>query len=311
VIEPELHAALEMLHPGASIDSEPGTSVTRVVVRDGSGVVARYVVLSLPAERGRADQFGRATRIIRSGLLRSLPSGVASGVAEVVETAAGEQLILALDLPRAGDAACTGDAASAVVVALARMHAAFAGFPARLTSGLGLLPLGMWLGRNRPGPDAGHAINDGWQAFAGRSPSSWAVVEPLLANPAPLVDALRDCQPTIVQGNPAPAELSFGDDVVIFYDWGLATRGPGALDLGAFVAAAWPSGDQTIDRCVEVYRAERARLGRLPAGGERWEREAALGLLAGVLVSGWALAARPGTIDEWAAAVAAGQAALG
>lgn len=282
-----------------------------MTVRDDGGVVTRYLVLGLGAADARAGDLDRAARIVRSGLLRSLPAGVATGASEVVTAADGSHVLLALDVPRAGDDAIDAQAARRVVVALARMHAAFAGFPARLTSGLGLLPLGQWLARDRPGSDDAAPVDAGWRAFAARLPDAWAVVAPLLANPAPLVDALRECQPTVVQGNPVPAELSLADDTVIFRDWGIATRGPGALDLGAFVAATWPLADLNISSCVEAYRTERERLGRLSSVGERWEREAALGLLAGVLRHGWLIAARPQPLDDWDAVVVAGQAALG
>lgn len=282
-----------------------------MTVRGDSGVVTRYVVVPLAAEAEHADALDRTARIVRSGLFRSLPAGVASGASEVVTVADGSHLLLALDLPRAGDDALDAEAARLVLVALARLHAAFAGFPARLTSGLGLLPLGQWLTRDRPDSPAATPVDAGWRAFAARLPDAWAVVGSLLADPAPLVEALRECQPTIIQGNPAPAELSFGDDTVIFHDWEIATRGPGALDLGAFVAAAWPVGDLGIAGCIEAYRTEREGLGRLPSDGERWEREAALGLLAGVLRYGWVIAGRPQPLDEWDAYVVAGRASLG
>ena len=310
MIDPKLEAALAARHAGAKFECGLDGDSSRVTVRDDNGVVTRYVVVPLAAGAERADELDRTARIVRSGLFRSLPAGVASGASEVVTVPDGSHLLLALDLPRAGDAALDAEAARLVLVALARLHAAFAGFPARLTSGLGLLPLGQWLARNRPSPAVATPVGAGWRAFAARLPDAWAVVGPLLANPAPLVDALRECQPTIVQGNPAPAELSFGDDTVIFHDWETVTRGPGALDLGAFVAAMWPVGDLGIAGCVEAYRIEREGLGRLPSDGERWEREVALGLLAGVLRHGWAIAERSESLDEWDAVVAAGLAAL-
>lgn len=310
VIDSELATALATRHPGASVEGVLGQPLCRVIVRDGAGRAIRYLVRSIAAEPERADELDRAMRIVQNGVLHSLPEGVESGNLQIVTTTGGDRLLLSLDLPRASDHRLDAQAAHAVLVALARVHAAFAGFPARLTSGLGLLPLGQWLANYRPGPNAAAPVNAGWQAFAARLPDAWTVVAPLLDAPAPLVDALRDCQPTIVLGNPVPAELSIGDDTVTFHDWGQATRGPGALDLGMFVGAAWPVRDLSIAGCVEDYRVERARLGRLPASGERWEREIALGLLAGVLRHGWAIAGRPETIDEWGAIVAAGHDAL-
>lgn len=310
MLEGELETALNALFPSASIELLDGPDVYRVAVRDASGVTACYCLLPIVEQQDQYDGLDRAARIVRSGVLRALPVGVRSGPCAVVATAGGERYLVALDLPRAGDTAHDADAARRVLGALARMHAAFAGFPARLTTSLGLVPLGQWLAGARPGQGVPPEVADGWRAFAERAPAAWATVDALLRHPAPLVDALRDCQPTIVQGRVDPAALTIADDAITFHDWGSATRGPGTLDLGAFVAAAGPVGGLDVAGCVESYRAERAALGRLPATGDRWEREAALGLLAGVLRSGWRIGTRTEPIDVWCEVVERGRAVL-
>lgn len=307
MIYPEVEAILAARHSGARLDWVRDDRATSVTVRDAVGSVTRYVIVG-DFEDDPTGERDRAERIVRSGLLRSLPAGVASGVTDVVTIAGDRHLLLTLDLPRV---ALDAEGTRAVLAALARMHSAFAGFPARLTSGLGLLPLGQWLNRDGPGPDARDLVTEGWSSFAARLPDAWARIKPLLRNPAPLVDALREFQPTIVQGRPTPTELSITAGSVVFHDWGIATRGPGGLDLGAFVASTWPIPGTGLADCVEVYRAERARLGRLPAAGELWQHEATLGLLAGVLRYGWLLAGRADDLDEWSALVASGHDALG
>lgn len=286
----EVQEALQRRYPQATVEAQPDG---RFTVGDHDGSTAIYRI----AESDSPQQAERVVRIVRSGLLRSLPEGVAAGVTEVVSTDSLGDIILALDTPRLPNVDVDAESIRQALVALARMHSVFAGFPARLTSGLGLLPLGQWLTHDRPGGD--RTVDAAWGTFAARLPQSWAVVEPLLANPAPLVDALRDCQPTIVQGNVTPTALSIVDGTVTFHDWGLATRGPGALDLGAFIAALWPIRGLSLADCVETYRVERARLGRLPSEGERWDREAALGLLAGVLGHGWMLGEHREALEEW------------
>jgi len=286
----EVLEALQRRYSQAAVEAQPDGRFT-VSERDGSTAIYRIV------EPGSPQRAERAARIVRSGLLRSLPEGVAAVVNEVVSTNSLGDIILAPDTPQLPNGDVSAESIRQALVALARMHSVFAGFPARLTSGLGLLPLGQWLTHDRPGGD--RTVDAGWGAFAARLPQGWAVVEPLLMNPAPLVDALRDCQPTIVQGHVIPTKLSIMDGTVTFHDWGLATRGPGALDLGSFVAAVWPIRGLSLADCVETYRVERARLGRLPSEGERWDREAALGLLAGVLRHGWMLGEHREALEEW------------
>ncbi|HRA30601.1 MAG TPA: hypothetical protein PL172_01640 [Thermomicrobiales bacterium] len=310
IIEPELAAAIAAHHPEASIEAtrdEWGN--LRLVVRDDQGKETRYVAEVVPPDA--MEWRRRELRVVQSGLLRALPAGIEAGLRDVITTAAGDQLALLLDIPRASDDALDVDMVRAVLVALARMHSAFAGFPARLTSGLKLLPMGQWLTMSNPASDVSLSMKDGWSAFARDMPSAWDIIARFFDNPAPLVDALRDCQPTIIQGLPTPAMVSFRVNAVVFHDWWLLVRGPGALDLGAFVVAGWPTRDLGVAGCVEIYRAERARLGRLPADGERWERELALGLLAGVLRGGYDLWEGPQWYTTWEDIVIAGEAAIG
>ncbi|MCO5176216.1 MAG: hypothetical protein M9890_04470 [Thermomicrobiales bacterium] len=288
----EVLEALQRRYPQAAVEAQPDGGVA-VVDRDG--LAARYRIVSPDA----LEQVERTARILRSGILRSLPRSVASGAIEVVSTASRGDVLLALDAPRLSESNIDAASIRQILGALARMHAVFAGFPARLTSSLGLLPLGQWLSLDRPTEESSGAVVDGWRRCAERIGGSWAQIDALLARPAPLVEALRDCQPTIVVGNIVPTELSVEDERVVLHDWTLATRGPGALDLGLFVAAASGQSPLSIAECVEVYRVERAAAGRLPADGERWERELALGLLAGFLRCGWQLSADADTLAEW------------
>jgi hypothetical protein len=57
---------------------------------------------------------------------------------------------------------------------------------------------------------------------------------------------------------------------------------------------------------IEAYRSERERLGRLSSEGEGWERELALGLLAGFFRYGWKIgnqAPDPSAVRFWAVVV--------
>lgn len=303
-IASEVLEALQRRHPQAAIVTLPDG---RLEVRGSDGTTATVWAIAAAA----SELSECAARIARSGLLRSLPAGVAAGIVDVVATASCGDVVLALDRPRLSDVAIDGASTRQVLGALARMHAVFAGFPARLTSGLGLLPLGQWLTLRRPEANSPTAAIDGWRRCAARLPEQWPHVDALLTRPAPLVEALRGCQPTIVAGNAVPAELTVEAERVILHDWTLATRGPGTLDLGLFIAGAYGQSPLSVAECVEVYRTERAAAGRLPAEGELWQRELALGLLAGFLRYGWDLGTDADDLAEWQQIIADGCAAIG
>jgi hypothetical protein len=185
--------------------------------------------------------------------------------------------------------------------ALGLLHSRFYGFPARLLAGLGLCTPMQWLtllapataereAETTPRDPVTPSILPGWDAFARLAPDAWAVVEPLLTDPLPLVRGLRHCPDTIVHGDAKVGNLGFTADRVILLDWGLTLRAPGALDLGWYLAVNSARLPVSRDDAIEIYRAARSDHGRLPASGEPWERELALSLLAGTLRLGWAKA---------------------
>jgi len=219
---------------------------------------------------------------------------------------AGEQAALVMDdvsaaLVPPGDDPLTVEQTRQSLEGLAALHSAFHGFPARLANGLGLCSLASWLTMLSPAtamrerdtepidPVTPH-ITPGWDAFASLTPDTWSVVEPLLRNPAPLVDALRDLPATVVHADAKVGNLGFDGERLILLDWSQTLRGPGALDLGWYLAVNSARLPIPRDEAIDIYRAERERLGRLPASGAAWERELALGLLAGTLRLGWAKA---------------------
>jgi hypothetical protein len=233
--------------------------------------------------------------LARSGILRSLPAGVAAPEVVVVSLADGEALLLPQPARTLADEPFNLERAERVARALAAVHSTFFGFPARLTASLGLEAPGAWL---RDGDVEQRAANS-QDALALTLPDVRVAIDRLRQQPAPLVEALRTCPSTIVQGNPAPERLMLDGDAVTFLDWSHALRAPGAVDLGVLLAADWPSLSAHAAAVVEAYRSERDRLGRLPSVGDAWERELALGLLAGLLRYGPRVSA---DVDFWATA---------
>jgi hypothetical protein len=320
-LEPEVLAFLDRRHglnarhavarePLTSADSATGARLERLIVSDDAGRQSRYVIKRL---RPLGDWIARATgdtrvreyQIATGGVLGALPEGLATPVVGSLALADGSFALIMRDvadgLPPSGDDPLTAEQVASSLRVVARLHTTFFGFPARLTAGLGLCHLARWLTMLAPATGDREAdmqprdpvtplLRPGWDAFARQEPAAWEQLAPLLALPARLIAALRELPATLLHGDVKAANVAFEDGRVLLLDWGLALRGPGALDLGLFLAVNSAKLPMERDATIELYRAERERLGRLPATGELWERELALGLLAGTMRLGWAKA---------------------
>lgn len=294
----------------STADSATNAQLERIVLGDDSGQSTSYVVKRLTPH---GDWIGRATHDTRvrehqlavGGIYRSLPEGLGTAVLASLPLASGGFALLMQDIGASlvppGDDPLTAEQLTESLRALARLHSTFYGFPARLTSGLGLCTTGHWLALLTPATAAREAdtsprdpvtphLVPGWEAFARLAPEAWAVLEPLLADPAPVVAALRACPDTIVHGDAKAGNLAFDGERVLMLDWSQTLRAPGALDLGWYLAVNSARLPLPRDDAIAIYRNERARLGRLPSDGALWERELALGLLGGALRLGWAKA---------------------
>jgi aminoglycoside phosphotransferase (APT) family kinase protein len=320
-LEPEIVALLEQRHGAgaltgaersaiASVDSATGASLERLVLPGTLEGSARYVVKRL---RPRGDWIGRATnddrmreyRLATGDIYRALPEEVGTAVVGAVELADGSAALLMQDVSAAlvppGDEPISEEQATRSLRALARLHSTFYGFPARLMAGSGLCAPVHWLlllspataererGATPPDPVTPHIL-PGWDTFARLAPEAWQVVTSLLADPSPIIQALRLCPDTLVHGDVKVANIAFTSDRVILLDWSLTMRAPGALDLGWYLSVNSARLPISRERAIEVYRAAREEYGRLPAAGEQWERELALSLLVGTLHLGWAKA---------------------
>jgi aminoglycoside phosphotransferase (APT) family kinase protein len=320
-LEPEIIAFLEERHgagalagaerePMMSADSATGATLERLTLPatlDGSN---RYVIKRL---RPRGDWIARATndermreyRLLRGGMYRALPNEIGTAIVGGVELAGGGAALVMHDVSTAlvppGDDPLSEQQLTRSLRALARLHASFYGFPARLMAGLNLCILPHWLTLLSPATAEREVTTEprdaitplivpGWEAFARLVPDAWAVVEPLLADPLPVVIALRQSPDTFVHGDAKAGNLGFTREQVILLDWSLTLRAPGALDLGWYLAVNSARLPAPRETAIEIYRAAREKHGRLPASGEPWERELALSLLAGTLRLGWAKA---------------------
>jgi hypothetical protein len=248
----------------------------------------------------------REYAIATGGLFRSLPPTVGSAVVGAVVLPEGAALVLndvTAGIPPLRDDPLSIEQVETSLRALAALHSAFVGFPARLTAGLGFSPLGAWLTLFSPTNaereletehssqhDSASRVIAGWDAVARLQPEAGECVYALLRSPAPLVSALRDLPATVVHGNAQAGNFAFIDERVVLLDWSQVLRGPGSLDLAWFLAATSARLPVAFGDAIETYRAERERLGRLPSSGAGWDREIALALAAGALRIGWAKA---------------------
>jgi hypothetical protein len=303
--------------PGLTIDVEPlvsveaasGSTLERITVTEASGAVGRYVVKHL---RPLGDWIARATRdermreyqLAASAIPGALPRGLGTAVLHAQSRSDGGATLVMRDISEhlspPGDEPFTREQSTRSLEGLARLHSAFYGFPTRFMSGIGACALGHWLallapatGRRETTAAPGTVptlLVPGWAAFARQAPEAWRVLGPLLDDPRPVVAALRECPDTFIHGDPKAGNLAFEPDQLTLLDWGLCARAPGGIDLGWFLAVNSAKLPMTRDDAIEIYRAERERLRRLPAHGEQWDRELALSLLAGTMRLGWAKA---------------------
>jgi Ser/Thr protein kinase RdoA (MazF antagonist) len=317
-LEPELRALLETRHAASAIDTArrapltPADSATsaaleRIVVQDADGQVTRYVVKRLAPlgdwlARATDDRYMREHQLAASEIFEGLPAGVSVASLGSALLADGGAALLMRDvgehIPPAGDAHLTHAQLRIAMVGLARLHATYARFPAERAAQLGLNTLEHWLTPLAPCTarrEANHVPRDhvtplilpGWRAFADLAPDAWTLIEPLLVNPAPVADALRQLPATLVHGDAKATNLAFEGDTLTLLDWSTTTVGPGALDPAWFVCINAGRLPVTKAAVLEQYRAERARLGVLPADGNAWERELALALLTSTMRLGW------------------------
>jgi hypothetical protein len=324
-LEPELRVLLAQRHaddvlaaaervPLVPDDSATGAALERITLRDADGCVTRYVVKRLTPlgdwlARATDDRRMREHLLAASGVFDALPPGV--GVAALASTllASGGAALLMRDvaaqIPPAGNVPLTPAQLGAAMLGLARLHTACADFDETRAEQLGLVTLERWLTPLAPSTALREAtrvprdqitplILPGWDAFAELAPDAWQLIAPLLDEPRPLADGLRQLPVTLVHGDTKATNLAFedNDQTLSLLDWSTTTRGPGALDPAWFVCINAGRLPVTKAAALELYRAERARLGALPADGDAWERELALALLTSTMRLGWQKALR-------------------
>lgn len=325
-LEPEIvdilrawHGALEFermtREPLHSPDSATLAPIERVTIQTPDGTCAYVVKRIRPLgdwlARATDDRMMREHQVARSGVFARMPAGVASATLATTEIAGGAAIIMrdvTSGLIGSGDALLTPQQLRISIAGLVRMHEAFLGIAPELSEAFGYNRMETWLTPLSPATARREElqperdpftplIDPGWAAFAELAPEAWEIVGTLLEDPSPLAAIIRTMPATLVHGDVKAANFAVEDGTLVLFDWSTTTAGPGALDLAWYLCMNAHKLPCSKTEVIELYRAERARTGILPATGAEWERELALALLTSPMRLGWlrAYSAKHGT----------------
>ncbi len=254
----------------------------------------------------------REIALFEHGWYDRLPAGCTAPMLAASRHGDGGALLMrdvSAHLFEEGDAAITDVEADACLASLASLHAAHWERADLLERGVPLCSLEGWLGLLTP--DVGRRrvemgianpitemLEDGWEAFhTVATPGASTLVRRLHADPGMLLEALGRSPRTLVHGDAKLANLGLtdGGDLVML-DWALAGIFPALIEIGWYLAVNSARLPWEREATVDRYREHLARHGVAPP---EWEREVALGLLAGGLMRlGWVKALGSLSDDE-------------
>ncbi len=305
----ELLAGAESRHEWRPDDSKSGARFERVVIA-GQQYVLKY---QDPRDdwllRASRDPGHRYVRLWDSGLLGRLPDVIDHAVVAaefdgmvgmVLLRDVGAQL-LPPGLP------FTTEQHHRFLDHMASLHATFWDFH----DDIGLTPLDRRYLLFSPEVSAAEAergsgaivpqvMADGWTRLPDASPRLAELVFPLLADPAPLVDALLEVPHVLVHGDWKAANIgSHTDGRTVLLDFGEAPGEASPLaDLSWYLALNSDLLPETKDDTLRAYRAALERHG-VPTDAW-WERAVALEMLGCMLQFGWEKAlGGPGPELSW------------
>ena len=252
---------------------QAGNPLERDTLDDGRSVVAKRIAGDDWIAQQTHDP-GREVGVWESGLLARLPHVIDHAVLDGGRDGAASFLVMrdvsAELLPPARR--LTREENRRALSAAAEMHGSLAG--ACVPGGCSLedkitLTAPHGLERVLRGPDyLPKMLTVGWEVFTSEAPRDVGdAVHALLDDPAPLADALRRGQPTVVHGDLRGANLGLLPDRVVMLDWGLAGEGPAALDFGWYLFVnGWridATREQVIDDFLELDTADSLELALL------------------------------------------------
>jgi hypothetical protein len=282
-------------------DGRSGATLERVRLRDGSHVIVKRFDPSVDlVMRLSGDTGGREVELFQRGVLDRLPPSVLHPVIDGWYDDEGLGVLVMRDL---GDAVLSWksvvqpEQARTMFRACAELHGAFLG-----KAPDGLTPLGTVLAMFEPDrirPLAGAPLIDyalrGWEYWPEVAPGE--VGERVLAlarDTAPLTGACLALPNTLLHGDLATVNTAFEPDrpgCLTLIDWGLATVGPGEVDIGRLIVGCahlfGPLGTGAGSDTVAARLDELVALQRETAGPAHDPVAMRLGLLAGLVWLGW------------------------
>jgi hypothetical protein len=248
-------------------------------------VVKRYDPASDLVLQVCGDDHGREVELYLDGVLNDLPPTVRHAILAAWYDDDGHGVVVMRDLGRS--VLTWTDRVSAartrsILAWLADLHGAYLGrvetAPTSLDTLLSLFQ------PDRIRPFAGAPIVDlalrGWTHFAELCPGEvGARVLALVHDVRPLVVALASRPSTLVHGDASTVNLAPGGDGMTMIDWGLATVGPGELDVARLLAGCAHQ--------IELGHDEFLALQRDVAGPQHDETALRLALVAALVFLGW------------------------
>ncbi len=270
-------------------DGRSGATLERVTLADGTTVIVKRFDPQVDlVMRLTGDDHGREVRMFRRGVLDGLPPTVRhAALGGWYEEDAGVLVMRDLgDAVLTWKSVVTPEQTRTMIRAVADLHRAYLGAPPD-----GLTPLETIVRSFEPRriqPYVGDVLIDyalrGWEVWPDVAPGE--VGERVLAlaqDTAPVARALGSLPATFLHGDLATVNMAFEPDhpgCLTLVDWGMATAGPGALDIGRLVAGCAHLFDIAgPDDLLGLYRE---------AAGPAYDEDAMrIGLLAGLVWLGW------------------------
>ena len=263
-----------------------GATLERAVLADGrSVVVKRFDPEADIVMRITGDERGREVEMWQSGIFERLPADIGHAVIGGWFDDEGLGVLVMRDL---GDSVyswqtqVTPDRCRTMLRSFASLHRSFHEHPPD-----GLTPLDKVVGLFEPArirPYAheeliGYALR-GWEIWAELVTDDVGErVLDLAQDSAPLTRALQVRPMTMIHADLATVNMAFEADHLTLIDWGMAAAGPGAVDIGRFLAGCAHVLDVDLDTFVAMYREEAADVYD--------EQATRLGLLSGLVWLGW------------------------
>jgi hypothetical protein len=246
-----------------SAGGKSGSALERLVLEDGSTLIAKHISSASDWIMRATHDPGRAALLWTNGVLARVPARIEHAVVEAEREGDG-WVVLMRDvsvwlIPE--EINLSREQSRRVLAALTTLHHAFwgqhigdlcsledrYGFLSPQTSARevgGLDPVPKLIGR-------------GWELFAELIPEDVSdAVFAILEQPAALALELGRYEGTLLHGDPKLGNVGLAEDTVVLIDWGALTgMGPAAVDFAWYLAANATRISATHDELLEDFRS--------------------------------------------------------